>query len=265
MRRSTRIVLSALAWALLFTGVVMAQGTDQPVSQQGQIALVLAPLLAAATAIERIIEMVFNWIESIILNLGDFLGIGGKYLRWSQAQVEHYRRLLVQQKVEAAADATTVQQLEDALLNAEERLVGFLKSPFYTRRKSVLTLLMGVGLGVVAALTARLQMFQLLGIDLARGIRDPAIVSSLAWVDMFLTGIIIGTGSAPVHSLIGILQQTRDAIDKAGELWSGKAFREVQEELRKLRQEQVTSLGKTAGEAGAGSAQVIRQYQRIVR
>ena len=227
MKRWTRIVLLALAVALLFAGTVMAQGTEETPATQVQIALVLAPLLAAATAVERIIEMVFNWIESVVLNLGDFLGLGGKYLRWSQNQVEHYRRELLQQKAGAEADPHTVQQLEDALLNAEERLVGFLKSPYYTRRKSLLSVLMGVGLGVVAALTARLQMFQLLGIDLARGIRNPAIVNSLAWVDMLITGIVIGTGSAPVHSLIGILQQTRDAIDKAGELWSGKAFAEV--------------------------------------
>ena len=45
-------------------------------------------------------------------------------------------------------------------------------------------------------------MFALLGI---RGVD--------AHVDVIITGIAIGTGSTPVHSLIGILQQGKDTLD----------------------------------------------------
>jgi hypothetical protein len=48
---------------------------------------------------------------------------------------------------------------------------------------------------------------------------------------MVVTGLVIGTGSAPVHSLIGLLQNTRDAVDQARALWSGKAIKEVAEAL----------------------------------
>jgi hypothetical protein len=42
---------------------------------------------------------------------------------------------------------------------------------------------------------------------------------------MFLTGLIVGTGSAPVHSLISLLQNTKNAVDKARALWAGNAVR----------------------------------------
>jgi hypothetical protein len=33
--------------------------------------------------------------------------------------------------------------------------------------------------------------------------------------DVFITGLVIGSGSYPVHSLVGILQQGKDALDSA--------------------------------------------------
>ncbi len=36
-----------------------------------------------------------------------------------------------------------------------------------------------------------------------------------ARVDVFITGLVIGTGSYPVHSLVGILQQTKETLDGA--------------------------------------------------
>jgi hypothetical protein len=33
--------------------------------------------------------------------------------------------------------------------------------------------------------------------------------------DVFITGLVIGSGSYPVHSLVGILQQGKDTLDSA--------------------------------------------------
>jgi hypothetical protein len=41
--------------------------------------------------------------------------------------------------------------------------------------------------------------------------------------DILITGLIIGTGSSPVHSLIGILQQGKDALDSLGGFLDSRA------------------------------------------
>jgi hypothetical protein len=38
-----------------------------------------------------------------------------------------------------------------------------------------------------------------------------------------VTGLIIGAGTGPVHSIIGLLQQTRDAVDQAANLFNSRA------------------------------------------
>jgi hypothetical protein len=57
-------------------------------------------------------------------------------------------------------------------------------------------------LGVVIARMSELQMFALLGIG---GVP--------ANFDVLITGLVIGSGSYPVHSLVGILQQGKDTLD----------------------------------------------------
>jgi hypothetical protein len=63
---------------------------------------------------------------------------------------------------------------------------------------------LGLILGVIVAALGQLQMFAMLGIG-----------SVPARVDVFITGLVIGTGSYPVHSLVGILQQTKETLDGA--------------------------------------------------
>src|SRR5687767_15405518 len=56
-------------------------------------------------------------------------------------------------------------------------------------------------LGVIIAALAQLQMFALLGVSTVP-----------ARFDVLITGLIIGSGSYPVHSLVGILQQGKDTL-----------------------------------------------------
>jgi hypothetical protein len=210
----------ALLLVVTFTGVAWAQGEGQGEPDAGAVAVILAPLVAAATAIERLIEMVFNGYESAILNASSFLSTGRGYLGWAQEQVKRWRQATMWDKLKGDA----LREAEDALEDAQERLLAYLESPFYTSRKRLLSLLMGIVLGLVGAFVTRLQMFSLLGIELR-----------WAWIDTLVTGLIIGTGSAPVHSLIGLLQNTKSAVDEARALWSGRAYSQgLEVELKKL-------------------------------
>ena len=57
-------------------------------------------------------------------------------------------------------------------------------------------------LGVIVAALSQLQMFAMLGIGLVP-----------ARIDVLITGLVIGSGAYPVHSLVGILQQGKDTLD----------------------------------------------------
>jgi hypothetical protein len=56
-------------------------------------------------------------------------------------------------------------------------------------------------IGTFVAVIGQLQLFAMLGVG---GVP--------ARVDVFITGLVIGSGSYPVHSLVGILQQTKDTL-----------------------------------------------------
>jgi len=240
MKRLLWTIALALGWALLFAGVVHAQEGGTSAATSGSVALLLAPLVAAATAIERLIEMLFNWYESVVLNARTFLGLGGNYLQWIQKEIEHYRSTVVALSATkdgkyVPADPRLLREAEEKLASAQDRLLEWLKSPAYTSWKRVISLFLGIVLGVILAFATRLRMFELLGVY-STGIPEN-LAAFLAGADMFVTGLIIGTGSAPVHALIGLLQNTKDAVDQARALWSGKALREVEGVLRELQAE----------------------------
>jgi hypothetical protein len=221
MKRLLLITGLVLALSLVVTGVAWAQGGDEGTGG-GEVALLLAPLVAAATAIERIIEMIFDWYESAILNISKFPAQAKDYLSWARKEVERLQEELLNLKSDPAALA----QAEEQLAQAQDRLHDYLSSPFYTSWKRTLSLVLGVVLGLIVAFTTGLQMFGLLGIKL-----------QWTWIDMLVTGLVIGTGSAPVHSLIGLLQNTKDAVDQARALWTGKAYSQVLEaELQKVEE-----------------------------
>ncbi|MCA9923599.1 MAG: hypothetical protein KC421_14570 [Anaerolineales bacterium] len=245
--RKVLIVASALFVMFLVPGAALAQGSDSgtAAAASGDVAALLMPLVAAATAIERIIEMIFNWYESIILNAGKLFRQSTGYLKWAQDELDKARDAFGQ-----AGDSTALEHAEVNLLQAEMRLQEYLKSSFYLSKKKYLTVLLGLGLGVAVAFMTQLQMLKLLGVQLN---------STLAGVDMLVTGLIIGTGSAPVHSLIGLLQNTKDAVYEARSLWRGKSvqalgLRDEYADLMALK-EQIAQ-GQAAESAAAMAADV---------
>jgi hypothetical protein len=108
----------------------------------------------------------------------------------------------MQNKISAAKSMLdlALNRLEDA----ENNLSNVTSSDGYRSAKAAASIVVGLILGVVVAALGQLQMFAMLG-----------IASVPARVDVFITGLVIGTGSYPVHSLVGILQQTKDTLDGA--------------------------------------------------
>ncbi|HXD10267.1 MAG TPA: hypothetical protein VN653_09405, partial [Anaerolineales bacterium] len=105
-------------------------------------------------------------------------------------------------KMEAANKMMALAQKR--LADAESNLDAVTSSDSYISAKSAVSIVLGLMLGVIIAAVGQLQMFALLGI---------AVVP--AKFDVFVTGLVIGSGSYPVHSLVGILQQGKDTLDSA--------------------------------------------------
>ena len=91
---------------------------------------------------------------------------------------------------------------QQRLKAAEENLGNATSSKNYINAKAAVSIVLGLMLGVIIAALAQLQMFALLGVSTVP-----------ARFDVLITGLVIGSGSYPVHSLVGILQQGKDTLD----------------------------------------------------
>ena len=188
----------------------------------------LTPLLIASTGIERVLEMFWNWVESVGGWIASLLGTAGSWVHLAQDDVNTSQRALNDLVVKArqverkpaggpAVDMTALNQQIDAanqtLVNAQTRLRDALASPSYVQLKQSLSVILGLILGPITTFATGLDMFRLLGITVTP-----------AWVALLVTGFIIGTGSGPVHSLIGLIQQSRDAADQAANLFHSRSL-----------------------------------------
>ncbi len=233
MKRFLSALGFALGLALISTTVAFAaDGTTDP-AQTGEIAGKLAGLVAAATLVERIVEMIWDFFENNILTASKFVKNASDYVGWAQNQVLEARNALIK-----ATNKDDRSALETTLQDAEKRLSGYLDSPVYVTFKKKISMPLGIVLALIVAWVAQLRMFVMLNILPA----DTA--APLFYVDIIVTGLVIGTGSAPVHSLIGILQNTKDAVDAARGLYTGKALAEVRQTVELLKEGQVEGKGR---------------------
>jgi hypothetical protein len=189
--------------------------------------IILAPVLAAATGVERSLETFFNIIENSFKAMVAYLGKGLRWLKSSEIEVKQARQWLADVSTRYADEMQTLQvndssigqltseaQNKMAMANAmlqlarqrleaaEENLSDVSNSDGYRGVKAAASIVLGLMLGVIVAQLGTLQMFALMGV----GVMPTKI-------DIFLTGLIIGSGSYPVHSLVGILQQGKDTLD----------------------------------------------------
>ncbi len=277
MRRKTRafiitlIIVVIAIWIGLFIWVFViapVSPTTQTVAPPAgtDLLVVLAPVLAAATGVERLLESMFNTLENVWRTGVAYLGYGMRWLKRTETEVADARVWmqnigLIYTNVEAKYAKEMNQlmqqsnmdqiapQLEDLRQRAdqetfsvrkmlaaaearvaetENKLAQASSSPDYVTAKAAASVVLGLILGIIVATVGQIKMFALLGIAMP------------ARIDVFATGIVIGSGSYPVHSLVGILQQSRDALDGLGTFLNGSGS---------VKQQQARTL-----EAGANQA-----------
>jgi hypothetical protein len=227
------VVLMALGSVGLIVWVFrmhIEDATAATLAPAANLTLVLAPVLAAAAGVERTLETVFNILENSWKSMVAYLGRGLRWLNAAKLEVDAARQWLaevsarynqellsleikegmsagdlsneMQDKIFAAK--TMMDLAEKRLSDAETNLANATTSDGYRSAKAAASIVLGLILGVIVATLGQLQMFAMLG-----------IASVPPNVDVLITGLVIGTGSYPVHSLVGILQQTKDTLDGA--------------------------------------------------
>jgi hypothetical protein len=181
----------------------------------GEIAEVLAPLFALALAIERILETVFDLFEQAVTEVAELGNAGLKGLQWFQDELDRAWEV-----AREAADAlgqpgtdeeTTLKKLKKAeqrIIEANRRIAGLTKDPKYVATKRMLAIWIGLLLGLIVAILSDLGVFELLQISVPR------------ILDILVTGFVVGAGSGPMHSLVGILQGTKETMENLGGLAS---------------------------------------------
>jgi hypothetical protein len=191
----------------------------------GEFSVVLAPLVAVAIAIERLLETGFNWYEQSVKAVSEVVSQIRQPLDWIEEELRQ-----AYDAAEAAAKNTGVaatpaaldalDRAEERLAKAEQRLLGWVKAPEYVAWKRAITIWVGLLVGLVVAVLADLGMLHTIGMPAPR------------LLDMLLTGLVIGAGPGPLHSIIGMLQGGKDALDKVAALADGKALREAAAAIR---------------------------------
>jgi hypothetical protein len=216
--------------ACVFVLAPIQKATIAQLAPAANLTLVLAPVLAAAAGVERTLETVFNVLESSWKSLVAYLGKGLRWLNATQLEVSAARTWLAEISTQygeeldsleikagiSASDlsnemqnkilaAKAMMELAEKRLNdAEKNLASAASSDAYRNAKAAASIVLGLILGLIVATLGQMQMFAMLGIGTVP-----------ARIDVFITGLVIGTGSYPVHSLVGILQQTKETLDGA--------------------------------------------------
>jgi hypothetical protein len=231
-RRWFRVLVSVIVilWVILIVWVLVSPIDDAealPLVVGANLTIVLAPVLAAAAAVERTLESMFNVLEGSWRTMVAYLGRGLRWLKNAEIEVQQARQFLadasdkynselqeiqfgqasaatiadeVQAKVASANKLMVIAQ--QRLENAEGNLADVTSSESYISAKAAASIILGLMLGVIIAAVGQLQMFAMLGIGVVP-----------AQIDVLITGLVIGSGSYPVHSLVGILQQGKGAVD----------------------------------------------------
>ncbi len=204
---------------------ILAVPTDLP-EVVGDYTTVLAPLLAISVAIERLLETGFNWFEQSSRAVADVLVAPKETLDWIGREYQEAYKATEEAANTVGQDMTpdTMQLLElteDRLAKAEERLRGWTGASEYLAWKRALSIWFSLLAGLVIAVLGDLGMLRMIAIPAPR------------LVDMVITGLVIGSGSGPMHDLMGILQGGKSALGSLSDLAKGTAVKQAIEEVRK--------------------------------
>jgi hypothetical protein len=262
MRNWLRILVAVIVilWIALVVWVMaFAPITKAPIAQlsaAANLTIVLAPVLAAAAAVERTLETTFNVMEGSWRTMVAYLGRGLRWLKSAETELKQARQFLadVSDKYNAEMDTIQFGQLSAAeftaeiqarmdvanrmmalaqqrLKDAEQNLSAATSSDSYVSAKAAASIIVGLMLGVVIAAIGQLQMFAMLGISMVP-----------ARIDVLVTGLVIGSGSYPVHSLVGILQQGKDTLNSVKGYFnrSAPAAQAVQQRITTVQPSETT-------------------------
>jgi len=236
--RQWRLNIKALVGLLFFSAVLLAilRSLAEPggplwlfaippvVAQVGDYATVLAPLVAISVAIERLLETVFDWFEQSTRSAAEVLAAPREALDWIGREYQEAYQAAAEAAATTGVTVTPAQaevlaQAEERLAKAEARLRSWTGAPEYRAWKRALSIWIGLLVGLVVAIMGDLGMFHIIGVPAPR------------LLDMLVTGLIIGAGPGPMHSIIGILQSGKDAVNNLAELARGKAVRDAAQAL----------------------------------
>lgn len=176
------------------------------------IAKALAPLLALALVIERLIETLFDFFEQSIEEVAELGSAGEKGVKWLQSELNRAQQAaneVVSKLGNGGNDEANLKELaaaEERIAWANKHLAELTKDPRYVATKRLLSIWLALFLGLVVAVISDTGIFTLLQIQVPR------------LFDMLVTGFVIGAGSGPTHSLTGILQGIKNALGNLSEL-----------------------------------------------
>jgi hypothetical protein len=113
-----------------------------------------------------------------------------------------------------------VRDTEIQVREASAKLAALTKDPQYLAWKRTITIWMGLMLGLIMAIASDEGVFEHLNMSVPR------------ILDMLVTGFVIGAGSGPMHSLIGILQSAKSTLENVGNLTGVSALQQDVQELK---------------------------------
>jgi hypothetical protein len=214
--------------------------------------------------VERFIEMCWGIFESLGMRLVAMVGLGVGWATYARDEVRSAEVEINQLATAAArlrhapaatlstqpgADpeglallAAQIDAAQQRLADAQTQLGSALKSASYQSVKKAVSIAGSLVMGMGIAWASGLDMFKLLGLVPNTAGTNP--------YTLLITGLVIGAGSGPVHSVIGLIQQARDATDQAANLLSSRSKRNISEMMTNLATTSATTTTTTTTVAG---------------
>ncbi len=200
--------LGLIVWVFFIASIEKA--TVATLAPAANLTLILAPVLAAAAGVERTLETTFNIMENSWKKLVAYLGKGLRWLNSAELEVKSARQWLAEVSTRYNQELRSLEiregmsvselsnEMQDKISSAkamldlalkrlddaENNLSNVTSSDGYRSAKAAASIVLGLIIGVVVSALGQLQMFAMLGI----GSVPPR-------VDVFITGLVIGTGS----------------------------------------------------------------------
>jgi hypothetical protein len=172
------------------------------------VALALAPILALTLAIERLVETLFTYFEGNIGSVAKFSNLGTKYHKTMDTELRkattEYKSLLEKlatvTEVNRQQFMTELDKVEEWVESINSRIGTILKDPRYVAFKQRMSIWLGFALGFIVAIMTDQGIFEYLQIGVPR------------IVDMVITGAVMGAGTGPMHSLVGVLDGLKTTL-----------------------------------------------------